>query len=285
MKKIILGDNLEVLKGLPDKFARLIYVDPPFSTGKVQQRTRIKTRSVEEGETGDRVGFGGKEYISEVQEEASNIYYEDKFDDFEAFLMPRIEASLHCLTGDGSIFIHLDQREVHYIKVAMDRLIGRDKFCQHIIWSYNWGGRGKSTYPKKHDDILWYNLNPKNYVFNYDVMDRVPYMSGEGLVGKEKFAKGTTITDVWWHTIVPTNPKSKEKIATGNYPTAKPLGILKRIVKMHSMAGDTVLDFFAGSGTTGQAAEELGREYCLIDSNPDAITVMKNRLPNANVIT
>lgn len=281
MKQIILGDNLEVLPKLPDGFASLIYIDPPFNVGKKQQRTRIKTTSTD-GE-GDRQGFGGRNYITEKLDQ-SNIYYEDKFDNFEEFLMPRIEAALHCLTSNGSLFVHLDQREVHYIKVAIDRLIGRDKFCQHIIWSYNWGGRGKSTYPKKHDDILWYNLDPKNYVFNYDAIDRVPYMSGEGLVGKEKFAKGTTITDVWWHTIVPTNSKSKEKIATGGYPTSKPLGILNRIVKMHSNPGDVVLDFFAGSGTTGQAAEENGRGFVMIDSNPDACAIMKKRLPTAECV-
>ena len=268
---IILGDNLRALSTLPDKFARLIYCDPPFNTGKVQKRNRIKV-SATNGE-GDRVGFGGKNYDTENIASAS---YEDNFDNFESFLVPRIEKSLRCLTDDGSIFVHLDCREVHYIKVAMDKIMDRDHFMNEIVWSYDYGGRSKKKWSKKHDTILWYVKNPKNYVFNYDSIDRIPYMAPD-LVGPEKAAIGKTPTDVWWNTIVPTNSKEKT-----NYPTQKPLKILERIVKVHSNAGDTVLDFFAGSGTTGEAAALHGRQFVMVDSNPEAIEVMKKRLQPFN---
>jgi|SRR5271165_3621649 len=281
MKQIIMGDNLEVLGKLPDKFARLIYVDPPFNLGKPQQRTRIKTRVVKDGEVGDRVGFGGKEYISEVQE-TSNIYYEDKFDNFEEFLMPRIEASLHCLTDDGSVFIHLDDRESAYIQVAVDKLLGRKCYMGQVVWAWDWGFRSKTKWSRKHNILNWWSLNPKNYVFNYDAMDRIPYMSDKGLVSEEKLKRGKTPTSCWFHTIIGTN--SKEKLDGGSYPSAKPIGIIDRLVKVHSNPNDVILDYFAGSGTTGASAEKNGRNYVLIDSNPDAVKIMHARLPTAQCI-
>lgn len=269
---IILGDNSQALATLPDKFASLIYIDPPFNTGKTQKRNRIKVTSVTDGE-GDRVGFAGKSYDTEKVDSGS---YADSFDDFENFLMSRIEQSLRCLADDGSIFVHLDCREVHYIKVAMDKLMGRDHFINEIIWSYDYGARSKNKWSKKHDTILWYAKDPKNYIWNYDAIDRIPYMAPD-LVGPEKAAKGKTPTDVWWHTIVPTNGKEK----TG-YPTQKPRGILNRIVKVHSRPNDFVLDFFGGSGTTGEAAGLNGRQFVMIDSNPEAIVVMTKRLQQFN---
>jgi site-specific DNA-methyltransferase (adenine-specific) len=267
MKKIILGDNVEVLARLPLRFARLIYIDPPFNTGKVQKRERIRV-SATDGE-GARGGFGGHRFDVEKVESGS---YGDDFDDFERFLMPRIEAGLRCLTHDGSLFVHLDCREVHYIKVALDRLLGRDHFMNEIIWAYDYGGRTRSRWPSKHDTILWYAMNPEQYVFNFDEMDRIPYMA-PGLVSKEKAERGKTPTDVWWHTIVPTSGYEK----TG-YPTQKPLGILNRVIRVHSCPGDVVLDFFAGSGTTGEAAARHGRGFVLIDKNPEAAQVAAARL-------
>jgi site-specific DNA-methyltransferase (adenine-specific) len=266
--QIILGDNLKVLPTIPDKSVRLIYVDPPFNTGKTQKRERISVKAVGEGE-GDRVGFGGKEYQSEKIESAS---YEDSFDNFEEFLMPRIEASLHTLTDDGSIFVHLDYREVHYIKVAMDKLLGRDHFMNEIIWAFDYGARSKTRWPAKHNNILWYAMNPENYVFNFDAMERIPYMA-PGLVGEEKAERGKTPTDTWFHTIVATNGKEK----TG-YPTQKPLGVVSRIVKVHSNPGDLLMDFFAGSGTLGEGAGMNERYFTMIDSNEEAVKVMESRL-------
>jgi site-specific DNA-methyltransferase (adenine-specific) len=186
--------------------------------------------------------------------------------------MPRIERALRCMPPDGSLFVHLDSREVHYIKVALDRMLGRHRFMNEIIWAYDYGGRPKSRWPNKHDTLLWYALNPHDYVFNYDAMDRIPYMA-PGLVTKEKAERGKTPTDVWWHTIVPTSGHEK----TG-YPTQKPLGVVGRVVRIHSKPGDVVLDFFAGSGTAGEAAAKAGRGFVLVDDNPDAARVMAHRL-------
>lgn len=267
MKRIVLGDNAAVLPTLPEKFARLIYIDPPFNTGKVQKRDRIRATATDG--PGDRGGFGGRRY--DVEKIVSGSYA-DTFDDFEAFLMPRIELALRCLTDDGSLMVHLDAREVHYVKVALDRLIGRDHFVNEIIWSYDYGGRPKNRWPNKHDTILWYVRNPDDYVFNFDEIDRIPYMA-PGLVGAEKAERGKTPTDVWWNTIVPTNGHEK----TG-YPTQKPLGVLNRVVRVHSRPGDVVLDFFGGSGTTGEAAASNGRGFVLIDNNPEAVAVAAKRL-------
>jgi site-specific DNA-methyltransferase (adenine-specific) len=267
MKRIILGDNADVLPTLPEAFARLIYIDPPFNTGKVQKRDRIRVTATD-GE-GDRGGFGGRRYDVENVESGS---YDDDFDDFEEFLMPRIEASLRCLKSDGSLFVHLDYREVHHIKVALDKLLGRRRFINEIVWAYDYGGRPKNRWPTKHDTILWYALKPDDYTFNFDAMDRIPYMAPR-LVGPQKAERGKTPTDVWWHTIVPTNGREK----TG-YPTQKPLGVLTRIIKVHSRPDDIVLDFFAGSGTTGEAAVRHARGFVLVDNNPEAVGVAAARL-------
>jgi site-specific DNA-methyltransferase (adenine-specific) len=267
MKKIVLGDNAEVLPRLPGRFARLMYIDPPFNSGKVQKRDRMRVTATR-GD-GDRGGFGGRRYEVTKVDGSS---YQDAFHDYAAFLLPRIEASLRCLTPDGSLFVHLDCREVHHIKVALDRMLGRGRFMNEIIWAYDYGGRPKNRWPSKHDTILWYALNPENYIFNFEEMDRIAYMA-PGLVTPEKAERGKTPTDVWWHTIVPTNGREK----TG-YPTQKPLGVLNRVVKVHSRPGDVVLDFFAGSGTTGEAAARNGRGFVLIDNNVDAVNVAARRL-------
>ncbi len=266
MKRIVQGDNLEVLPSLPQGFARLAYIDPPFNTGRTQKRERMRVTASEEG---SRQGFAGRRYAVEKCESPA---YEDAFDDYLGFLMERIESALPCLTPDASLFVHLDFREAHYVKVALDGLLGRERFMNEIIWAYDFGGRPKRRWPAKHDTLLWYVLDPERYVFDFEAMDRIPYMA-PGLVGKEKAARGKTPTDVWWHTIVPTNGKEK----TG-YPTQKPLGVLERIIKVHSEPGDVVLDFFAGSGTTGEAAARHGRGFVLIDQHPEAVVTMTRRL-------
>ena len=266
MKKIVLGENLAVLAELPDAFAQLIYIDPPFNTGRQQMRDRLRVRA---DEAGDRTGFGGKRYRSE---RAPGSGYADAFEDYVGFLLPRIEASLRCLDPRGSLFVHLDAREVHYVKVALDELLGRDAFMNEIVWAYDYGGRPKNRWPTKHDTILWYARDPNDYVFHHDAIDRIPYMAPR-LVGPEKAARGKTPTDVWWHTIVPTSGREK----TG-YATQKPLGILNRIVTVHSDPGAVVLDFFAGSGTTGEAAALAGRGFVLVDRSRDAVEIMAARL-------
>lgn len=267
MKKIILGDNLEVLRTIPGGSVDMIYIDPPFNTGKRREYTRV--RVMRDPDSGDRLGFQGARYKTTV---LGKSWFADRHEDFLAFLDPRLREARRVLTPGGSFFLHIDWREVHYAKVLLDAIFGRECFMNEIIWAYDYGGRPKRRWPAKHDSILWYVSDPRSYTFNYDEIDRIPYMA-PGLVGPEKAARGKTPTDVWWHTIVPTNSKER----TG-YPTQKPLGILMRIVRVHSQPGDLLLDFFAGSGTLGEAASRLGRRFILIDSNPEAVRVMQRRL-------
>jgi site-specific DNA-methyltransferase (adenine-specific) len=263
--RVIQGDNLAVLQSMPDESVQLIYVDPPFNTGRVQSRGSSKTTRTE---TGNRIGFKGQRY--EIVKETI-LSYDDEFKDYWGFLEPRLEQAWRLLNETGTLYLHLDYREAHYAKVLLDALFGRECFINEIIWAYDYGGKAKSRWPAKHDTILVYVKNPDKYYFNNESVDREPYMA-PGLVTPEKVAKGKLPTDVWWHTIV--SPTGKEK--TG-YPTQKPLGILRRVIQASSKENDLVLDFFAGSGTTGAAAAELGRNFILIDQNPESIAVMKDR--------
>jgi len=266
VKRIILGDCLEVLGGLEDGCARLVYLDPPFNTGKIQERTRLRT--VRDA-AGDRTGFSGERYRTEV---LGSSAWNDAYDDYLGFLAPRLEQARRVLTPDGSLFFHIDPRESHYCKVLLDELFGRASFVNEIVWAYDYGARSRTRWPAKHDVIFWYARDPSHYVFDYAAIDRVPYLA-PGLVGPEKAARGKTPTDVWWQTIV--SPTGTEK--TG-YPTQKPVKVLERIVRVHSEPGDLVVDPFAGSGTTGEAAARLGRGYLLVDENPEAVRVMGERL-------
>ena len=249
----------------------LVYIDPPFNTGREQRRTRIRT--VRDSQGGDRTGFGERRYRTEVLESHG---FEDRFDDLAAFLEPRLHEIFRVLSPKGSLFLHLDYREVHYLKLLCDSIFGRERFMNEIIWAYDYGARSKRRWPTKHDNILWYVKDPKAYTFHYEEVDRIPYLA-PSLVGAEKAARGKTPTDVWWHTIVPTRGVEK----TG-FPTQKPLGILRRIVRVHSDPGDLVLDCFAGSGTLGEAAARLGRNFLLIDSDPYAVEIMRTRLAFAD---
>lgn len=259
------ADNLDVLRSLPSASIDLFYIDPPFNTGKTQKRTRLRTIQSAEG---DRKGFAGKNYKTIKLGETG---YCDNFEDLPAFLRPRLMEAHRLLKPEGSLFFHLDYHEIHYCKILLDSIFGRRSFLNEIIWAYDYGGRSKNKWPAKHDTLLWYAKNPDQYTFNYQAMDRIPYMA-PGLAGPEKAKIGKTPTDVWWHTIV--SPNGKEK--TG-YATQKPLGILARIVKVHSNPGDLLCDFFAGSGSFGEAAAIYGRDCILIDNNPQAIAVMQKR--------
>ncbi|HYE62808.1 MAG TPA: site-specific DNA-methyltransferase [Phycisphaerales bacterium] len=267
MNRLIHADSLAALPTLPAACAALVYMDPPFNTGATQKRRRMTGTASDDGNRS--AGFHGRRY--KVKPLPSPTYG-DNFEDYLDFLMPRIEASVRCMTPTGSLFVHLDFREVHYVKVELDRMLGRDRFMNEIIWAYDYGGRPKTRWPCKHDTILWYAMDPSSYTFNFNAMDRLPYMAPK-LVTPEKRERGKTPTDVWWQTIVPTNSREK----TG-YPTQKPLAILERIIKVHTNPGDTVLDPFAGSGTTGEAAARHGRGFILIDESTEALTVMRRRL-------
>lgn len=271
---VVAGDNLPVLRGLPDQSFQLIYIDPPFNTGKVQSRQSLKTVRTDAPVAGSRVGFQGKTYET-VRGQVTS--YNDSFTDYWGLLEPRLEEAWRLLAPTGTLYLHLDYREVHYAKVLLDALFGRDCFLNEIIWAYDYGGRSKRKWPAKHDNILVYVKDPKRYYFDSESVDREPYMA-PGLVTPEKAARGKLPTDVWWHTIV--SPTGKEK--TG-YATQKPEGILRRIVQASSRPGDWVLDFFAGSGTTGAVAGQLERRFVLIDENPEAIAVMRHRFTRANI--
>lgn len=270
--QIYFSDNLPVLQGLQSESINLIYIDPPFNTGKVQGRTQIRTIRSEDG---DRVGFQGQRYETV---KIGSKSYSDLFDNYLSFLEPRLKEAYRVLASNGTLYFHIDYREVHYCKILLDLIFGRECFLNEVIWAYDYGARSKNKWPTKHDNILVYVKDPKNYVFNYDEIERIPYMA-PGLVGPEKAARGKTPTDTWWHTIVPTNGKEK----TG-YPTQKPLGILKRIVQASSPKNGLVLDFFAGSGTTGAACLDLGRHFILVDQNQEALQVMARRFQDVSTI-
>jgi site-specific DNA-methyltransferase (adenine-specific) len=264
--RIMLGDNLELLPGFADGSFQLIYIDPPFNTGKSQ--TRRTFESVQDGE-GQRTGFQGRRYRSTLLSQSS---YRDSFDDYLAFLAPRLEHAHRLLRTEGSFYFHIDYREAHHCKLLLDEIFGRECFLNEIIWAYDYGARTKRRWPAKHDTILVYVKDPDVYHFDSEQVDREPYMA-PGLVTAEKAARGKLPTDVWWHTIVPTAGQEK----TG-YPTQKPEGILRRMVEASSRPGDWCLDFFAGSGTLGAVAAALERHYVLIDSNPEAVEIMRKRL-------
>lgn len=264
---VVHGDNLAATAELPDGSFRLIYLDPPFNTGRAQSRRTITTKR---STTGSRVGFQGQTYETV---KGALTRYDDRFADYWAFLEPRLEEAWRLLDERGTLYLHLDYRESHYAKVALDALFGRDSFLNEIIWAYDYGARATRRWPAKHDTILVYVKSAKHYYFDNGAVDREPYMA-PGLVTPEKAERGKLPTDVWWHTIV--SPTGREK--TG-YATQKPAGVLRRIIQASSAPGDWVLDFFAGSGTTGAVAAELGRRFVLVDENPDAVSIMRHRLP------
>lgn len=265
---LFFGNNMDILNGLEDNSIDLIYIDPPFNTGKVIKRDNYKSNMHKEGTT---IGFSGNSY--DFTKVSSNSY-NDKFDDFIDFLKPRIVESYRVLKPNGVLYLHIDYREVHYTKILLDQIFGRESFINEIIWAYDYGARAKKRWPAKHDNILFYAKDPKSFTFNSELLDREPYLA-PGLVTPDKAALGKLPTDVWWHTIV--SPTGKEK--TG-YPSQKPEAILRRIITASSNPGDIVLDYFAGSGTTGAVAAKLGRNFILVDDNLQSIEIIKARLSN-----
>ena len=264
--RVVFGDNLEFVRTLGDGTFRMAYLDPPFNTGRRRSHATLTTTRAD---SGDRTGFGGRRYATAVGEERS---YQDAFDDYLAFLQPRLSEVWRVLDEQGTLYLHLDYREVHHVKVMLDAMVGRRCFLNEVIWAYDYGARSRRRWPAKHDNILVYVKDPDRYWFDSEGVDREPYMA-PGLVTAEKVARGKLPTDVWWHTIVP--PTGREK--TG-YPTQKPEAILRRMILASTREGDAVLDCFAGSGTTGAVARALGRSYVLVDDNPEAIAVMRRRL-------
>lgn len=268
--EILLGENLRLLRRFADECFQLVYVDPPFNTGKLQARRTVRAVRDEDGE---RTGFQGRRYATRLLSQSS---YRDSFDDYLQFLAPRLQHAHRLLAREGTLYFHIDYREAHHCKLLLDEIFGRECFLNEIIWAYDYGARTKRRWPAKHDTILVYVKDPAAYFFDAEAVDREPYMA-PGLVTPEKAARGKLPTDVWWHTIVPTSGREK----TG-YPTQKPEGIVRRMVQASTRPGDWCLDFFAGSGTLGAVAAQLGRRYVLIDSNPQAVEIMRARLAAAS---
>ncbi len=268
---VVFGDNADVLPALPDAGFQLVYVDPPFNTGSLRRRRTLTTARDEDG---DRTGFGGHRYRTS---ETATRAFADAYGDYAGFLGPRLVEARRLLCDDGTLYVHLDYREAHYVKVLLDGIFGRDCFLNELIWAYDFGGRARDRWPAKHDTILVYARRVGRHHFDRTAVDRIAYMA-PGLVTPEKAARGKLPTDVWWHTIVPTSGAEK----TG-YPTQKPAGVLRRVVQASSAPGRRVLDFFAGSGTTGAVARELGRRFVLVDQNPEALEVMRRRLGDDGV--
>jgi site-specific DNA-methyltransferase (adenine-specific) len=264
--QILLGESLTLLPGFAAESFQLVYIDPPFNTGRVQRRRTLRATRDEGGE---RTGFQGRRYTTTLLSESS---YSDSFDDYLAFLAPRLKEARRLLSSEGTLYFHIDYRQAHRCKLLLDEIFGRDCFLNEIIWAYDYGARARRRWPAKHDTILVYVKDPADYFFDSEEVDREPYMA-PGLVTPEKAARGKLPTDVWWHTIVPTGGSEK----TG-YPTQKPEGIVRRMVQASTRPDDWCLDFFAGSGTLGAVAAQLGRHYVLIDSNPEAVEIMRGRL-------
>jgi site-specific DNA-methyltransferase (adenine-specific) len=263
---VLLGDNLELMRGLEDGVAQLIYMDPPFNTGRPQARPRLRTAA---DPAGDRTGFGGRRYRTE---RTAGPAFADAFEDYVGFLEPRLREARRLLDPSGTLYVHLDHREAHYVKVALDGIFGRECFLNELIWAYDYGGKPKTRWPPKHDTILVYVRDRDRYFFDADAVEREPYMA-PGLVTPERAARGKMPTSVIWHTIV--SPTGRER--TG-YPTQKPEGLLRRFVTASSRPGDLCMDPFAGSGTLGAVAAKLGRRYLLMDERPEAVAVMRKRL-------
>jgi site-specific DNA-methyltransferase (adenine-specific) len=263
---VIHGENLDVLPRLPTGAFDVVYIDPPFNTGREQRRRSLRVIA---DANGDRTGFGGRRYRTH---ELGSLAYADAFDDYVGFLAPRLEQARRLLAPHGTLYVHLDPRESHYVKIHLDGLFGRDCFLNELVWAYDYGGKTRRRWPPKHDTILVYVRDPAGYHFDDAEVERIPYLA-PGLVGPEKAAHGKRLTDTWFHTIVPTAGREK----TG-YPTQKPEGVVRRIVAASSRPGGWCLDFFAGSGTLGAVARALGRRFVLVDSQDEAIDVMRRRL-------
>jgi site-specific DNA-methyltransferase (adenine-specific) len=269
---VIAGENLAALAGLPEGLFDLIYMDPPFNTGRAQTRHTLAVAASADG-SGDRVGFGGRRYRSRLLQ---TLAFDDAFGDYLGFLEARLARARDLLAPHGTLYFHIDYREAHYCKLLLDELFGRDAFLNELIWSYDYGAKPRRRWPAKHDTILVYVRTPGAHWFDADAVEREPYMA-PGLVSAEKAARGKRPTDVWFHTIVPTNGREK----TG-YPTQKPEGVLRRIVAASSRPGGWCLDPFAGSGTLGAVCQALGRRFVLVDHNPVAVDVMCRRLSSSS---
>lgn len=261
--RLVCADAGDELGRWTDRSLHAIYVDPPFATGVV------------------RTGRGHR--------------YADRSDDpdaFVAWLGPLLAHARRSLTEDGSLFVHLDYRTVHYVKVALDRLFGRERFVNEIAWCYAVGGKSRRGFGRKHDTILWY-ARGDDWAFYPDAV-RVPRRGGShmrvvldggrpvqektdrktGRVYRYPIAAGKVPED-WWTDIETLNHSDRER--TG-WPSQKPERLVERIVRATTAPGDRVADWFAGSGTTAAVAHRLGRRYVVAEAEAGAVAIIRERL-------
>jgi DNA modification methylase len=241
-----------------------IYIDPPFGTGTVRQ------------------GRGHK--------------YTDRADDpdtFVAWLAPLLDEAKRVLAPSGSLFVHLDYRAVHYVKVALDRCFGRERFVNELVWCYAVGGKSRRGFGRKHDTILWY-ARGADWAFYPDAV-RVPRRGGshmrvvtgdDGVAVQEKTDRKTgrvyrypvpagKVPEDWWADIETLNHSDRER--TG-WPSQKPERLVERILRAVTVPGDRVADWFAGSGTTAAVAQRLARRFVVCDREEAAVAVCRARL-------
>lgn len=278
MNKIFWGDNLQVMSHLLKEFRGkidLIYIDPPFDS-KADYKKKIKMK----GKTvyGDTSSFEEKQY--------GDIWTNDEY---LQFMYERLIMLKELLSDKGSIYLHCDWHKVHHLRLIMDEVFGPSNFRNEVIWWYLWGGRGKTQWNSKHDNILFYSKSD-NWTFNYmDVLDEHNLMT-EGSKNRLNY-KGAMVTtksenseipedkvlpsDTWY--IATINAMAKEK---ENYPTQKPVDLLEKIIKASSNEADIVFDCFMGSGTTQAVAMKLGRRFIGADINLGAIQTTTKRLIN-----
>jgi DNA modification methylase len=254
-RKLYRGDMLDVASLLEPESFRLIYLDPPFLTGR--QRIGSKT-----------------EYTYDDR-------WKGKLDAYLPWLETRLKAFAPLLQQGGSMVLHLDWRAAHYAKVMLDEIFGHENFINEIIWHYTGGGRSKTRFSCKHDTLLWYARKQKPY-FDIDAV-RVPYKETSGYArggiraasGRKYLPnpKGTPVDDVWDIPII--NPMASERVG---YPTQKPKILLQRIIAALSAPGELVGDFCCGSGTTLVCAELMGRRWVGSDQSPKALECTTSRL-------
>ena len=287
LKKVLQGDNLEVMKRIDDESIHLIATDPPFNTGK-------KFTGNAGASFGDSWSWGdmSQHWVDGLRESKPALLCiidgvrrmgDDSTAAYLAFMSVRLVEMRRVLRADGSIFLHCDPNASHYLKVLMDAIFGRKCFRNEIVWFYKLPSATKKYFPKKHDLIFWYTKSEKDWTFNADdvreayaelsvkTYARGPVVFKSGHEAKQH-PLGRLAFDVWE---IPSLRTSKERIG---YPTQKPLRLYERIIKAASKPGDVVLDPFCGSGTTLIAAEKLGRQWVGIDIHTEVENTVKSRL-------
>ena len=264
--KIYWGDNLQVMSHLLKTYRgkiNLIYIDPPFdSKADYKKRIELKGKKVEN----DRTTFEEKQY--------TDIWTNDEY---LQFMYERLILMRELLSDQGSIYLHCDPTMSHYLKLIMDEVFTIRQFQNEIVWAYRTGGVGKTSWPRKHDVLLFYSKS--NAYTHKALQERVYYEKpffNEQVDDEGRYFADVYIRDMW-DDIKPIINVSKERL---DYPTQKPETLVERIIKASSNPGDLVFDCFMGSGTAQAAAMKLGRRFIGADINLGAVEITTKRLLN-----